>query len=889
MAQSDRDILPKGLTPVHYDLKVFDINIPDLTFAGEVSIEYSVEKTSDTVYLNARDLEITEAKVAVFSTKTESTVPVKEISYDKATEVVSIDLVSPIEESATKVVVTVNYKAIIQTNMAGFYRSQYKDQDGNDAAMLSTQFEATDARRAFPCADEPELKATFDVSVEVPEDWTALSNMPVISSTTPGDGKKSAESTKNVKIVKFERTPIMSTYLLAWATGDFEYVEAFTERSYNGKKVPVRVYTTRGLSKQGELALHSATKIIDYYSTLFDIDYALPKADLLAVHEFSHGAMENWGLVTYRTTAVLFDEETSSAAYKTRVVYVVAHELAHQWFGNLVTMSWWRELWLNEGYATYVGWLAVDYLYPEWNVFSRFISEGLQGALSLDSLRQSHPIEVPVKSALDIDQIFDAISYLKGASVIRMISNQLTDKVFVKGVSNYLKKHSYSNATTVDLWSALSDVSGIDVNKVMSNWTLKIGYPLVTVSEKENGDVVLRQDRFLATNDATPEENETLWWVPLSLSSGAGPEDKITSVTTFDTREVTVPGLAKNDFFLLNKDQVGVYRVNYSAERLSKIAANITKLSLNDKIGIVADAASTAVAGIGSTAGLLEVISALKDETDYNLWAEIFKRLNILTSTWFEQPEETRNALEKFSQYIISSNLEKLGWEFKEGEDYLTGQLRCLFISQAVSYNVPSAVETAKGLFIKWKNGDKKAIHPSLRGSVFRAGLKVTGSELKENYEAIFTEVTNPSSVDSREIALVSLGKVKDEQLIDLGLSYILSDKVPKQDTHSIASSLAGNSNARWKVWQYVRNNWDAIYTRFSPNMVVLDRLVKLTLSNFASHQAYTEIEEFYKDKNNHGYDRSLGQVLDTIKSNTQWLERDAKIVENWLQTNKYL
>lgn len=884
---SDRDILPEGLKPVHYDLKISNINFESLTFEGSVEIEYAATQRVDVVYLNARDLEIKSAKVASFSTKTESTIAVKKISYDKATEVVTLALESSVEE-ASKVLVTVNYTGLIQTNMAGFYRSKYKDENGNDSVMLSTQFEATDARRAFPCADEPELKATFDVSIEVPEAWTALSNMPVVSSTTPGDGKKAGEST-DVKIVKFERTPIMSTYLLAWATGDFDYVEAFTERSYNGRKIPVRVYTTRGLAKQGELALYSAAKIIDYFSTVFDIDYALPKADLLAVHEFSHGAMENWGLVTYRTTAVLFDEETSAAAYKTRVVYVVAHELAHQWFGNLVTMSWWRELWLNEGYATYVGWLAVDFLYPEWQVFSRFISESLQGALNLDSLRQSHPIEVPVKSALDIDQIFDHISYLKGASVIRMISNQLTDKVFVKGVSNYLKKHSYANATTVDLWSALSDVSGIDVNSVMSTWTLKIGFPLVTVTEKENGDVVLRQDRFLSTGDATPEENETLWWIPISLSSGPSDDARIAGASTFDTREITLPGLAKEPFFLINKDQVGVYRVNYSAERLTKIAQSIDKLSLNDKIGVLADAASCAIAGIGSTAGLLEIILALKDETAYDLWCEIFKRLNAVSSAWFEQDAEVRKALEKFTQSILSHNLKKLGWEFSESEDFLTGQLRVLFISQAVSANVPEVVETAKGKFAKWKGGDKKAIHPSLRGPVFRAALKSEGEELANAYDTIFQEVIAPSSVDSAEIALSSLGKVKDPKYIARGLGYILGSEVPKQDTHSIAGSLAGNPAARWSSWEYLKSNWTEVREKFSTNMVVLDRLVKVILQNFSSTKAYKEIEEFYADKDNHGYDRTLGQVLDTIKANTQWIERDGHVVKGWLQANQFL
>jgi aminopeptidase N len=249
--------------------------------------------------------------------------------------------------------------------MAGFYRSKYKPtveaaksvpRDDEYHYMFSTQFEACDARRTFPCFDEPNLKATFDFEIEIPDDQVALSNMPEKATTK---AKKDGW-----KVVSFETTPVMSTYLLAWAVGDFEYVEAFTKRKYNGKNMPVRVYTTRGLKEQGRYALEHAHQTVDYFSEIFGIDYPLPKSDLLAVHEFSHGAMENWGLVTYRTTAVLFDEKESDQRYKNRVAYVVAHELAHQWFGNLVTMDWWNELWLNEGFATWVGWLAVDHLHP---------------------------------------------------------------------------------------------------------------------------------------------------------------------------------------------------------------------------------------------------------------------------------------------------------------------------------------------------------------------------------------------------------------------------------------------------------------------------------------------------------------------------------------------
>ena len=346
-------------------------------------------------------------------------------------------------DASSDAVLSIRYAGIMNNSMAGFYRSKYKPtvtpaksvpMDGEHHVMFSTQFESSDARRALPCFDEPNLKATFDVSIEIPEDQTALSNMPE---------KEVKQGKPGLKKVVFERTPVMSTYLLAWAFGDFEYVEGFTQREYQGKQLPCRVYTTRGLKEQGRFAIENCHQVVDYFSKIFKIDYPLPKMDLLAVHEFSHGAMENWGLVTYRTTAVLFDEKQSDAKYKNRVAYVVAHELAHQWFGNLVTMDWWSELWLNEGFATWVGWLAIDHLYPEHEVWSQFVTEAVQTAQNLDSLRASHPIEVPVRDALEVDQIFDAISYLKGSSVIRMLSGHLGVETFLEGVSAYLKKHAY--------------------------------------------------------------------------------------------------------------------------------------------------------------------------------------------------------------------------------------------------------------------------------------------------------------------------------------------------------------------------------------------------------------------------------------------------------------
>jgi len=561
------------------------------------------------ITLNTLQLKVQEASIATNHAKAEQSVTASNISYNEKSHRAILGFPSTIPPSG-HAVLEIHFTGTVNNAMAGFYRSKYKPvvpaaksvpKDDEYHYMYSTQFESCDARRAFPCFDEPALKATFDFEIEIPEDQVALSNMPEKETKKSKDGKK---------VVSFDTTPIMSTYLLAWAFGDFEYVEDFTRRKYNGKQLPVRVYTTRGLKEQGRYALEHAHQIVDLFSELFRIDYPLPKADLLAVHEFSHGAMENWGLVTYRTTAVLFDEENSDQKYRNRVAYVVAHELAHQWFGNLVTMSWWEELWLNEGFATWVGWYAIDKLHPDWNVWGQFVQEGYQGAFRLDSLRNSHPIEVTVRDALEVDQIFDAISYLKGSSVIRMLSSHVGIDTFLLGVSNYLKAHAYGNATTNDLWRGISEASGQDINTFMDPWIRKIGCPVLTVTE-EPGQISLRQSRFLITGDVKPEDDETIWWIPLGLKTASQPEMKALTVKEDTVRDVD------DDFYKLNADQTGFYRTNYPPARLAKLGASLEKLSLEDKIGLIGDAAALANSGDGTTAGLLTFLENFGSETSF--------------------------------------------------------------------------------------------------------------------------------------------------------------------------------------------------------------------------------------------------------------------------------
>lgn len=879
---SKRNVLPSYLKPVHYDIQIYDIDVKSFTFNGQVTIDFAVQQPTKEIPLNYKDMVIHEAKVSLEQTKTHVEFAVVEINHSTETEVVIFGLNEEISPNlSNRLLLTVKYSGKILDNMAGFYRSRYKDADGKDAVMLSTQFESSDARRAFPCCDEPNLKATFQIHLAVPEQWTALSNMPVISSKSLQDAKKSG-SLADVKVVTFEKTPVMSTYLVAWAVGDFEYIEGFSEKSYNGRKLPIRVYTTKGLKKQGRLALESATKIIDYFSDIFEIDYCLPKLDLIAVHEYSHGAMENWGLVTYRTTTVLYDPATSDSRFRTKVVYVVAHELAHQWFGDLVTMDWWEELWLNEGFATWAGWAAVDHLYPQWDVFSMFVYESLQQGLGLDALRGSHSIEVPIQDASQVDQIFDHISYLKGASTIRMLSSKLGTETFAKGVSRYLKKYSYSNARTTDLWDAISKECGLDINAYMNNWTSKIGFPIVTVKENaESGDVTIRQDRFLATGDVTDEENKSLWWIPLAIE-GKNVDQKYQEITD---RELTIPGLAKDDY-KINKDHIGFYRVAYPSERLVKLARSHT-LSTKDRIGLIADANATAIAGLTLTTGFLELVSEMKNETNLWVWSLIITSMKRMLTVWSgSSSKSSYEALKQFSQQLVGPSLQNLGWNFDAQEDYLTSRLRSVIISFSASIGVPSVVEKCKQLFQQWKS-DKSAIHPSLRVAVFEAAVANShGKELQVVYETLLEEIAHPTSVDGREAATMALGNISDLAFVDQILALILNGTLPSQELVVFLTALGSNPVTRDAVWKYHTAHWNQVFANQGTNLSFFERYVRALLAGFCSQKVYDEAKMFFLDKNTTGWDMALDQCLDAIKTAYEWSDRDVASVESFVRNH---
>lgn len=698
-----RDLLPANVIPQHYDLTI-DPDFTKFTFDGTVIIDLDVVADTNSISLHSFEIDIHSAKISQDG-KTVTETP--KISLDEKAQVAKFDFDSSLTKGS-KAQLEIVFTGQLNDKMAGFYRSSFTREDGTEGILGCTQFEPTDARRGFPCFDEPSLKAKFTVTLIADEKYTCLSNMDVASETKKGDKK----------VVKFNVSPLMSTYLVAYIVGELNYIES------NAFRVPVRVYAPPGQNiEHGRFSLDLAAKTLAFYEDLFGIEFPLPKMDQVAIPDFAQGAMENWGLVTYRVVDLLLDEKNSGAVYKTRVAEVVQHELAHQWFGNLVTMDWWDGLWLNEGFATWVSWYSCNVFYPEWKVWEEYVIDNLQSALSLDSLRSSHPIEVPVKRADEVNEIFDAISYSKGSCVLRMLSSYLGEDKFLEGVRHYLKKHSFGNTQTGDLWASLSEVSGKPVQDVMTTWTKKIGYPVVSVTEKDNS-IQLKQNRFLRTGDVKPEEDEVLFPIFLGLRT----KDNIDSTVALSDRETTLP-LPADDFYKLNANHTGLFRTSYTSDRLEKLgqAAKSGLLSVEDRAGMIADAGALAVPGYQKTSGVLSLIKGLDTESEYIVWNEILSNLGAIKSAWLFEDQAVKDALTAFQLQLVSAKAHELGWQFSESDGHIEQQFKALMFGVAGVAGDKTIIAAAQDMYAKFMAGDQSALHPNIRGSAFSITLKNGG------------------------------------------------------------------------------------------------------------------------------------------------------------------
>ncbi|KAI7832592.1 peptidase family M1-domain-containing protein [Gamsiella multidivaricata] len=863
----NRVVLPTNVTPSHYTLTI----TPDLekyTFRGYVEINITIHEATKTIQINTKELTTSWVNVEIDG----KTHDAAETTFDEHRETTTFTFESELPKGSA--VLSMHFDGILNDKMAGFYRSSYKDTEGNAKVMGVTQFEATEARRAFPCWDEPSAKATFSIKLVIPVDLVALSNMPVESVTMVEPEEKT---------VHFEKTPIMSTYLVAWAVGDFEYVESTTTKLEN--PVTCRVYTLPGLKEQGRFAVEITPKILEYFSEIFGTAYPLPKMDQIAVPDFDMGAMENWGLVTYRTVALLFDEKTSDLRFKEQVASIVAHELAHQWFGNLVTMEWWDHLWLNEGFATWVGTLAVDHLFPEWDTWSSFVVNDVQRGIALDSLRSSHPIEVPVNDPHEIHQIFDAISYSKGASVIRMLSNWLTLDVFLAGIRRYLKKHEYQNATTDDLWAALSEESKIDVGEFMGTWTRVIGLPILDVSESD-GVVSVEQHRYLSTNDVKPEEDETIWWVPLGVYPK--PESIADPNQTLKTRSLKFE--VPEGPYLLNKNFSGVFRTNYPPSAIARIGQAILNgsdlVSLSDRAGLVADISSLAKSGHTATKNFLDLVQYYKNEDTYIVWELLAQRVGEIASV-FADDERIYQGINHFQRNLIDGMVQKLGWEYPDGEDYLTSRLRNVILRTAGRAGHEATVAEAKRRFAIFVSDPSQdgILHPSIRQTAFEIVLSKGGEEELNHVLKYFRSAPKQ---DQQVVALLALGHVQKPELIAKVQALAISEEVRSQDIMYVLNGLSVNPKARLSTWEFVKAKWPLLEERYKSSMGLLGACVKAPLSQVSDSSLVKDVTEFFVDKDTKSFQRALDQAIESLNVNSAWVAREHEGLTAWLTAKNY-
>ena len=857
MTSLDPHRLPANVRPVRYTIELTP-DLESLTFTGRETIEVRVTEPTSTVLLNASELSIGSVSASLADGTTVGATATVDEQAERATITLAQEL------PAGDATLVLEFSGTLNDQLRGFYRSKYDGPDGSPRYLAATQFEATDARRAFPCWDEPEAKAVFDVTLVIPDDLVAVSNMPIASENPAPEGKRA---------VRFEPSPKMSTYLVVFVVGDLAKVEATAAGG-----TLVRVWTTSGKEEQGRFALENSVKIRDYMNDYFGIDYPLPKMDHLAIPDFAAGAMENWGAITYRETALLFDPENSAAQARQRILEVVAHEMAHMWFGDLVTMEWWDDLWLNESFASWMGDKAVDHLYPEWQMWTQFVSNDTNSALSLDGLRNSHPIEATVNDPAEIRELFDAISYSKGGSVLRMLEDYLGADTFQRGLHRYLKGHEYGNARTEHLWSALAEASGEPVTSIMDSWVKQVGYPVLDVEITRGEDALvvgLRQQRFLYDHLLDGPADAAVWQVPAGVRQQGAERESL--LMKESTASLALPAVG-SDWVKVNAGQTGFFRANYSVAEWDRLkeAVRSKQLPAVDRLGLQNDAYALMRSGRLPATVFLSLAEAFVDETDAPVWGDLAGNLRgleaLLLDTPFVDPYRT------FARSLFTDVASRTGWDAKADEGHLDALLRSMALGQFGGYGDPGTLAEAKRRFDRYLS-DPASLRPDIRGVVLAL---VAQQGDRATYDTFWRLRSEAELAEEKVRLLSSLARFEDRGLLSDLLDRSLGDEVRSQDTMIVVVQAAGNKDGRDLTWRFVEENWDEFDRRYGKGGFAIMRIVGIT-GGFTTMEQHDEVQRFFDEHPVPSAARTVQQSLERIRLNVKWLELNRDPIGEWL------
>ncbi|MBW3649407.1 MAG: M1 family metallopeptidase [Actinobacteria bacterium] len=846
--------LPRSVIPRHYELTL----APDLRafrFDGVETVTVDVLEPVSEIVLNGADLEIQGAVV-----RSGGTTLAADVRLDPERERVTVALQGTAQPGEWQI--ELRFSGVLNDKLAGFYRSTYTGDDGVERVIATTQFESTDARRAFPCWDEPDFKAVFAVTLVVEEGLVAISNGPVVREV-PMDGKRA---------VTFADTMVMSTYLVAFVVGPLELTAPV---DVDG--TPLRVAYVPGKAHLSAFALEVGAHSLRFFTDYFGIPYPAEKLDLIALPDFAFGAMENLGAVTFRETALLVDREAASRLDLERVADVVAHEIAHMWFGDLVTMKWWNGIWLNEAFATFMELLAVDAFRPEWERWVSF-STGRASAMNTDGMRATRPVEFPVAAPEEAEGMFDVLTYQKGASVVRMLEQYLGADAFRSGIRLYMQKHAYGNTETTDLWDAIEEATGEPVRSTMDSWIFQGGHPIVTVDSDEaetgagedarppgGGGVTLSQRRFRYL--AAPDDADARWQVPVILRASVDGTVATRKLLLADQAAVIDFGEGKLDWLVANAGGSGFYRTRYAPDQLRGLTGDLAaaQLSAVERFNLVSDTWASVLSGLAPLQDFIDLVRLFGDEPDPTVWAAVLGPFGLVERGL---GEEDRPALQGFLRRLVGPAFERVGWTSQPGESEKTPTLRALLLDRLGTIGADPAVQRRAAELHRSYLQDRASVDADIVPSIIHITAHIGG---ESDYHEFLERYRHPATPQEEVRYLMALASFHDEALLRRTLELAVTEVRTQNAPFLINSALANLAHGPM-AWQWVTERWDSLLERFPHNSHA--RMIE-SVSLLATPELAGEIRAFLTEHPVVAGQKTVEQTLERLDVNVAFLQRE--------------
>jgi aminopeptidase N len=849
--------LPKQVVPTEYSIRMIS-DIEKLTFTGSETVKLNVRAPVRQLVLNALELEITSASVD------DKMLPQSAVEIDKSTELLRLTL--PSELAAGDHTLALSFSGRINQQGQGLFYMRYQEQGtGAKKIALGTQFEATDARRFFPCWDEPSFRACFQLTAVVPQNWLVVSNMPIESETKIDNGKE----------VRFAMTPLMASYLNVFIAGELELIET------KAAGTQIRVVATKGKAKWGRYALESTAQILEYYNDYFDFPYPLPKLDQIAIPGGFGGAMENWGGVTYYETGLLFDPEKSSAATRQGIYEVIAHETAHQWFGDLVTMAWWDNLWLNEGFASWMGTKCTAHFNPQWEVWlgkniprdpTRRTGISKELEMEGDARSTTHPIQQPIANEAEANSAFDDITYRKGQAFLLMLESFLGESAFRDGIRRYMAAHKYSNSTTADLWNALSQASGKPVGEIAAGWTEQPGFPVVKV-KREGADVSLTQERFTIH---FPNAPALQWKIPLTyfVVGDGKPQSRVMTDKIDKLQNIPADRALK-----LNAEGAGNYRVEYDEPSWNLLLDALPKLSVADRVNLLGDAWAFVQAKRTPFSTYFGLIERLPAGVELAEREQIINAFDYINRLLIGNP--AREKFQNYARSILRPSFDQLGWAPKKDEEPRAALLRASLIDALGDLNDQEIVAGCRERFQKYLV-DPASIAPDLRPSIFR----VVGHYADEaTWNKLHELGLNTTSTEEKQNYYDALAAARDPSLVAKTLQISLTDELPTSRAVFLVGKVARDSDHPDLAWDFAKANMKALLAK--TDALGVNRYAPSLFTFFSEESRADELKAYAKANLPAASAKEVAKAVDEIQFRPEFKKRLASQLSAWIENQK--